>query len=183
MKDSSPLMRCMAAFLALVLVFRVSSAEDPQSQRIQAAKNLVDCMRNGKFDAATDRFDAVMKAALPPSKLKELWDGLASRHGPLQQAARTRTESVKQYEIVYVTCEFAKATLDFKVVFSSKNEITGLFVAPSGSYRTPSYVDASLFHEKEITIGNGFLTLPGTLSLPQGKGTFPAVILVHGSGP
>jgi len=37
--------------------------------------------------------------------------------------------------------------------------------------------------EREITVGADPWKLPGTLTLPPGSGPFPAVILVHGSGP
>ncbi len=39
------------------------------------------------------------------------------------------------------------------------------------------------FREREVKVGSGKWELPGTLTLPQGKGPFPAVVLVHGSGP
>jgi dienelactone hydrolase len=34
-----------------------------------------------------------------------------------------------------------------------------------------------------LTLVNGKFELPGTLTLPKGDGPFPAVVLVHGSGP
>src|SRR2546421_397489 len=37
--------------------------------------------------------------------------------------------------------------------------------------------------ETEVTVGKGEWVLPGTLPLPTGDGPFPAVVLVHGSGP
>ncbi len=50
-------------------------------------------------------------------------------------------------------------------------------------YEPPSYVDTSAFTESEVTVGSGEWALPGTLSMPVGEGPFPAVVLVHGSGP
>jgi uncharacterized protein len=38
------------------------------------------------------------------------------------------------------------------------------------------------FSEREVTVG-GEWALPGTLTVPGGAGPFPAVVLVHGSGP
>jgi dienelactone hydrolase len=34
-----------------------------------------------------------------------------------------------------------------------------------------------------VTVGSGAWALPGTLTMPAGPGPFPAIVLVHGSGP
>ncbi len=39
------------------------------------------------------------------------------------------------------------------------------------------------YAEEEVTFQNGEITLAGTLSLPEGDGPFPAVLLISGSGP
>ena len=46
-----------------------------------------------------------------------------------------------------------------------------------------AYVHKDAFREREVTVGAGEWALPGTLSVPVGQGPFPAVVLVHGSGP
>ena len=124
-----------------------------------------------------------MSKALPEEKLKEYWDSLTKDHGSFRQMSETRTEKIQQYDVVYVTCVFERGTLDVEVVFNSRNKISGLFFLPSGKYKPPAYADFSKFEEKEIQIGKGVWSLPGTLSLPKGDGPFSAVILVHGSGP
>ena len=159
------------------------ASDDQPAKRLDMAKALVAQMAAGQFDKAVEPFDQTMKQALPADKLKEVWDGLTKQYGQLQRATETRTEKIQQYEVVYVTCEFQRGKLDAKVVFSSENKITGLFFVPSGKYRPPSYADSSKFEEKEIQVGTGVWRLPGTLSLPKRAGPFPAVILVHGSGP
>jgi dienelactone hydrolase len=54
----------------------------------------------------------------------------------------------------------------------------------AAEYKPPAYAVPSSFTEKDVTVGAGTeWALPGTLSMPVGKGTFPAVVLVHGSGP
>jgi hypothetical protein len=56
--------------------------------------------------------------------------------------------------------------------------------AKAAEYKPPSYAVPSSFTEKEVTVGAGTeWALPGTLSMPVGKAPFPAVVLVHGSGP
>src|SRR3954469_10159694 len=45
------------------------------------------------------------------------------------------------------------------------------------------YARTNSFRERNFTIGGGKWSLPGMLTVPVGKGPWPAVILVHGSGP
>ena len=52
-----------------------------------------------------------------------------------------------------------------------------------GEGSLPAYVDTEAFTEREVTFGNEPFILNGTLSLPTGESTFPAVVIVHGSGP
>lgn len=49
--------------------------------------------------------------------------------------------------------------------------------------RVPDYADPTAYTEQPLTIGSEEWPLPATLTLPNGEGPFPAVVLVHGSGP
>jgi dienelactone hydrolase len=169
--------------MSVAVLFCSVAFADETEEYVEKAKHFVTQMAAGEFDQAVQPFDATMARVLPASKLNELWDGLVKQYGPLRRTTDTRTETVQQYTLVFVTCEFEQGKLDTKVVFNTKGEIGGLFFVPSGQYQTPGYVDLSKFEEEEITIGKGIMSLPGTLSLPFGDAAFPAVVLVHGSGP
>jgi hypothetical protein len=150
------------------------------------AKRFVELLSEGEFSKATENFDGVMKKVLPPKKLKEVWESLVAQAGPFKGQIGARTEKTGKYEIVFVTCRFEKLTLDAKVVFNREKQISGLWFVPSRShaeYKPPSYVDLESFREREVTVGTGEWALPGTLTIPTGDGPFPAVVLVHGSGP
>ena len=41
----------------------------------------------------------------------------------------------------------------------------------------------AVYPQQDVTIRSGDVTLAGTLTLPKGKGPFPAVVLLHGGGP
>lgn len=55
--------------------------------------------------------------------------------------------------------------------------------SPIAENNSPDTTDKTKFNEKEVTVGTGEWKLPGTLTMPDGAGPFPVVILVHGSGP
>jgi len=50
-------------------------------------------------------------------------------------------------------------------------------------YNPPKYIDESTFNEVDVTVGEGKWAYRRTLSIPKGRGPFPGVVLVHGSGP
>jgi dienelactone hydrolase len=179
------------ASLALALATFASPAFIPVHARAEdvtaAGKEFVDLLAKRDFAAAVERFDATMKAALPEPKLRETWETLQTQVGPYRKQLRTRTEKVLGYDVVLVTCQFEKMTLDTKVVFDSNRKVAGLFFVPStpsaGSFGPPPYANTNAFREKEVKVGSGQWVLPGTLTLPLGSGPWPAVVLVHGSGP
>jgi dienelactone hydrolase len=54
---------------------------------------------------------------------------------------------------------------------------------PAVPWERPAYSKPDSFRERDVTIGDDQWKLPGTLTLPVGNGPFPAIVLVHGSGP
>jgi dienelactone hydrolase len=155
---------------------------------VARAQTFVDRFFQGDDAAVLQMLDATMKSALPADKLEELRDALNAQVGAFKRQAGTRTEEAAPYDIVYVTCEFEKMTLDAKVVFDSGGQIAGLFFVPAAStpaveYVPPDYVNPDTFTERDTTVGSGEWALPGTLTVPKGDGPFPAMVLVHGSGP
>lgn len=171
-------MQTTAIFFLLV----IHAADEQQADQIKIAKLLVQQMSEGKHESAIKPFDKVMQQGLPASKLKQVWDGLTKVHGRFKIATKTRVKTSGKYQIVFVLTEFERGSLETKVVFSGDNQIVGLFFVPAGQYKSPSYVDPAKFDEDNVTVGKGLWSLPGTLSLPNGDGPFPAIVLVHGSG-
>lgn len=163
--------------------------ETSESQDIAAlAKEFVEALAKADFSSAGRNFDRTMKTHAPASKLEEIWKSLLASHGAFQRQRAIRTEKEPPYDVAFVTCEFEKAVIDLKIVFDSKRQIAGFFLHPSappgsGSYKPPGYAKPDSFQEKEVTVGAGDWVLPGTVTIPVGKGPFPAVVLVHGSGP
>jgi uncharacterized protein len=156
------------------------------------AQTLAEQFLQGDYVAVVAQFDATMKSVFPAEKAKEAREALEAQVGEFRQFVGTRAEKYEQagqvYDIVYVTIEFAKATIDFKVVYDQAGQVAGLFfqpaqATPTGEWAPPSYADTASFREQDVTVGSGDWALPGTLTLPAGSGPFPALVLVHGSGP
>jgi len=163
-----------------------SAAVPPE--RIAQAQAIADQFLEGDFAAVEATFDATMASALPADKLKEVRQGLEAQVGAFARQAGARAEKYQQYDVVYVTLEFALAAIDMKIVFDPAGQVAGLFFqptqsAPPAAYVPPAYVRAETFREQDVTVGGGKWALSGTLTLPLSDGLTPAVVLVHGSGP
>lgn len=52
-----------------------------------------------------------------------------------------------------------------------------------GEVSLPPYVDTESFTEREVFFGEDPYIMNGTLTVPLGESRFPAVVIVHGSGP
>jgi dienelactone hydrolase len=159
-----------------------------------------------QFDKTVARFDETMTAALSAATLAATWDGLLGQVGAFRGVTATRQQEAQGYHLVFVTCRFDKATLDVKIAFDTRQRIAGLFFVPTQNQPTtqgqaqpkaqaqpqtqiqpewapPEYARRGAFHERAVTVGASPWELPGTLAVPNGPGPFPAVVLVHGSGP
>jgi uncharacterized protein len=157
-----------------------------------------------QFDKTVARFDETMTAALPAATLAATWDGLLGQVGAFRGVTATRQQEAQGYHLVFVTCRFDNATLDVKIAFDARQRIAGLFFVPTQDQPTtqnqppaqgqaqaqtqtewapPEYARRAAFHEHTVTVGASPWELPGTLAVPNGPGPFPAVVLVHGSGP
>jgi uncharacterized protein len=171
-------------FTALATLAGAGGAGKP-ADRTAVAKAFVEAHVKGDFAAAMKEFDEVMKKASPADKMEVAWKQVVMQVGPFQKQLATRQEKAGKYDIVYVTCQFEKLPLDFRVVFTDKGQITGYSIRPvekKYDFKPPSYAKADSFRESEVTVGSGEWALPGTLTLPKGDGPFAAVVLVQGSG-
>ncbi len=151
------------------------------------ARSFVVHMSEGKHRDAVGMMDSKMASALPEDRLKSTWDTLVSQVGPFSGMTGVRAATESGYRVRYVTCGFGSSVIDIKVVFDVEGKVTGLWFGPpqsaTGQYKEPSYGAAAVFTERSVELGKGRWVLPGTLTVPVGEGPFPAVVLVHGSGP
>lgn len=165
----------------------------PASNNLEeVAKEFVDQLARGDYATARSSFTLTMANAVSADQLKTIWDQLTTQLGEYKQQTATYVTETGNYKSVYVTCQFSKDSIDIQVTYDAQMKIAGLHVVPAGSaggtptpapYNPPAYVNPDSFQESEVTVGSGDWALPGTLTLPKGTGPFPAVVLVHGSGP
>jgi dienelactone hydrolase len=119
--------------------------------------------------------------ALSPAGLKGSWNQVYAQEGPmLAWKIFQRQNLPDSHDEISVQLQFHHATANSIVVVNSKTgEITSvLFKQPATA---PPYADRTKLDSDDVTVGA--YKLPGTLTIPKGKGPFPAVVLIQGSGP
>jgi len=170
-----------AATLALLTGLAVRlSAQDFEA----LAKDVAQELAGRQFDKVEARFDATMASALPLEKLQAVWDATSAKVGALKTVKGATSIETQGYHVVTLACDFEKAPLSVRLAFDKDGKIAGIFfVPPAAAWNPPDYANSSAFHEEKVTIGADPWQLPGTLTEPNGTGLFPAVVLVHGSGP
>ncbi|MFZ2053237.1 MAG: alpha/beta fold hydrolase [Candidatus Aminicenantales bacterium] len=176
----------LVVFLLLTGLYSQVPEQAAEDELVVKARAFLDSLSKGNFEAAARDFDATMMKVSGPDKLEEFWKQVPDKLGVFKRQTAARRDQLAGYEVAYVTCEFEKVTLDARVVFDKNKKIAGFQFVPSlppAKYEPPEYADASKFEEKDVSVGMQDWKLPGTLAMPKGEEPFPAVVLVHGSGP
>lgn len=126
-----------------------------------------------------------LKSQLPPGTLSGLFAQLEAQYGKLLRTQdkwlKTKTGEISLY---YKDLEFEKLPLRLLLGYEANGALNTLRIVPGQpvSIEKTTNIIKSLYKEKDITVSTGDFHLPGKLMLPEGKGPFPLVILVHGSG-
>ena len=178
----------------LVVLITICSARTIYAQDFEAiGKEVVNELVARQFDKLEPQFDDQMKAALPITKLPEVWDSILAQAGPFKSIVSSHATERQGLHAAIVTCEFERATLDAKIFMDAQGQVKGLFFEPASAapgqpneateWKPPSYSKPDAFHERELTLISGRWELPATLTLPNTKLTVPAVVLIQGSGP
>ena len=142
------------------------------------AKEFVDLLVKGDFTRAETMFDATMKSAVSPDKLGAIWQSLTAQLGTFKRVIASRQETKGEYLNVYETCEFGATNFDLIVTFDKQGQIAG-FHATTASYVPTGDKPPAGVIELPVKVAG----LAGALAVPQSGGPFPALVLVHGSGP
>ncbi|HTR48400.1 MAG TPA: alpha/beta fold hydrolase [Verrucomicrobiae bacterium] len=179
--------RALALLVALVASPCLAQQAEDQSSVVAAAKEILQKIAAGQFDAVEARYTPQMSAALAPGRLASVWASILEQEGSFQSIVSATETKAQSYEVVLLACKFDKAVIDAQVALTADGRLGGLRFTPHREppppWVAPAYAKPDAFTEQPLTLVNGKYDLPGTLTLPKGKGPFAAIVLVQGSGP
>lgn len=170
-----------ALIASLVLA---SSAHAQATDPAAIAKQALDFLDAGQYAQAEQLFGAQMAAAVPEDKLKAVWESLPAQMGQAHGRDAAHVSAQGDTQLVQIPLHFEKAELVAKFAIDTSGKIVGFLIQPAqSSAPAPAMAANANFSERDFSVGDGERALPGTLAMPKGTGPFPAVVLVHGSGP
>jgi dienelactone hydrolase len=163
------------SLVVLIALVRVASAA-PDDAVTAAMTALV----AQDFTAVASAYEPA--SAPSPGEIARTWRAKTAGLGAATSWAITDRTRQDGFETRMVRIELEHGALACLVsIAPDSNRLVSMFISkPAAPAR---YVDHARFHDERVSIGTAPYVLGATLSVPSGPGPFPAVVLVHGSGP
>ncbi|KFN06499.1 copper amine oxidase [Paenibacillus macerans] len=165
------------------LIAKALTGDNGQTE--DAADLFLEALQAGDGAKAAEYVSEASAYALPAALLDRLWSNYEAMFGKTAgEPAKSESLNTVHRNVTY---SFQSTIVPFQVTLrlDQNGKIDDLYIAAASAsaYQKPAYDNPAAYSEREVTIGSGAMALPGTLTVPAGEGPFPAVVLVHGSGP
>ena len=151
------------------------------------AKSYVEILCIGDADSLAENYThtkELLDALKPSGGFAGLQSSLKSL-GELQTVGEPIVSEMAGYTSYSVPCVFSLQKLNLVLNVDSEGQIAGIVTAAYEEGESDLSLPGGIT-ETELSLpveGREGWELPGTLTMPEGEGPFPVVILVHGSGP
>lgn len=173
------LIRALHILPLLSILLVAQPAQDPTV----LAKRALDLMLAGQYAEFLQMSTADVQKSLPAAELAKV-GVMIKTYGALEKFGDPTMTRSGPNSIVVFPAKFATQNINFRIIINAAGLVAGFFQLPGGiDWQRPEYSQPASFKERAVTVGDGEWKLPGTLTVPVGAGTFPGVVLVHGSGP
>ena len=149
------------------------------------SRQVLDQILANKIGAVYAKFSPKMKSAISQETYTTQMAQIVAL-GPPQKIDAPRTQTVGDLWVVAMGLHWVQVSLDFQVAWNKAGEIDGQFWRPAAAardFKSAPYAHPDSLTSMDVTVGDDVWKLPGTLTMPKGNGPFPALVLVHGSGP
>ena len=151
-------------------------AQTPADPKDTARKAL-DLLLAHKYSELIPMFSAPGKTANPENKLAAM---VPESWGAVQNLGASSVRSIGTASIVNTPVKFANQEVDFEISINAEGQL-GLIIPRVDPWKHPDYSKADSFKERDVVIGTQW-KLNGKLTVPNGAGPFPGIVLVHDTG-
>ena len=176
--------------MAVILTFGLLSAFLPalaeDTGEAFAVQYATDLMSGEKNEELYGMFTDEVKAQFPREAFDAVWPQTTIFYGAFESFGSFVSQQAQGYDIYLLRLNMAKQDLLMQLTLDASGKVAGFYFANAPEEAEAAPAKSSLpegIVEEDVTVGEGEWALPGTLTLPESGSSFPAVVLVHGSGP
>ncbi|MBZ5725405.1 MAG: alpha/beta hydrolase [Acidobacteriia bacterium] len=173
----------LSRLLCLVPVGLLMAQPAPDPRDI--ARKALDLLLAAQYSGLVQNFTPEVKLGVNEQTLPKMGMQIKS-WGAVEKIGEPSTRKAGLNTIVVIPVAFASQSINFQFAINPAGQVAQFFMLPvagGGAWQRPPYSKPDAFREREVTIGEDPWKLAGTLTVPVGQGPFPAIVLVHGSGP
>jgi uncharacterized protein len=138
---------------------------------------VLDLARAGRFAEIRDRFTPSLRPMVTAAVLQAAWDAEMTELGPVVSVGDPSSEPADaDVSLVKIPVRFERGELTLIVSVIAPGELAALQLVPADAsqppvpWQPPLYAKPVRFDEHDVTVGEGPLAVPGTLTLPNTAG-------------
>jgi len=156
------------------------TAPDPAA----TARKALDLLLGEKYSELFKMFSPDLQKDSPEDRLSKLAATEIKPQGAVETIGAPSARKAGPNTIVVIPVKFAARNVNFQAAINAAGQVSIMILVPGEvAWQRPAYSKPDAFQERAVTVGDDPWKLPGTLTVPVGPGPFPAMVLVHGSGP
>jgi dienelactone hydrolase len=168
--------RVLCLFSAGLLM---AQATDPAG----TARKALDLLLGEKYADLEQMITPAYRTANTQASLGRLGTEIKS-WGAVQEIGKPSVQDMGPVSVVVFPVKFATRNIDVQMSVNASGQVSAPLLRPGETpWKPADYVKQGSFKERDVTIGDAAWKLQGTVTVPNGAGPFPAVVMVHGYGP
>ena len=154
-------------------VLLAQPAADPKD----TARKALDLLLAHKYSDIGPLISQNSKAANTEAELAKK---VSDAWGPVQTIGVPAVRMLGTASMVTIPVKFANQDVSYELSINAEGQI-GLILPRVDPWKHPPYSRPDSFKERDVSIGTQW-KLAGTLTVPNGAGPFPGIVLVHDTG-
>lgn len=174
----------MKKILLVLLVAFISMITFAQNGSQVIAGSYFNAFFTGNYEQAFEMQADTVKAQFGIEQMKAAAASYDANYGKIMGVLSVEENQQGAYYIATYYTQFEKGYLNVNIVLDADKKVAQFLAQPAAAPDSvASYVNKGAFQEVDITVGDDTWKLPGKLTVPAGKESFPIMVLIGGSGP